>query len=73
MGLYPPFGWSQRIGELYLPSGWGLRMLEPPSSCSWRIWNFVLPMNEFLIYIRKHSMVFSHLGFHVNIDVLCSL
>jgi hypothetical protein len=32
----------------------------------------VLPMNEFLIYIRKHSMVFSHLGFYINIVVLCS-
>jgi hypothetical protein len=32
----------------------------------------VLPMNEFLIYIRKHFVVFSRLSFHVNIDVLCS-
>jgi hypothetical protein len=30
----------------------------------------VLPMNEFLIYIRKHYVVFSHLGFHVNTGVL---
>jgi hypothetical protein len=32
----------------------------------------LLPMNEFLIYIRKISMFFSHLGFHVNTSVLCS-
>jgi hypothetical protein len=31
----------------------------------------VLPMNVFLIYIRKHSMVLSHLGFHINSNVLC--
>jgi hypothetical protein len=31
----------------------------------------VLPMNVFLIYIRKHFVVFSHLGFHINLGVLC--
>jgi hypothetical protein len=31
----------------------------------------VLPMNVFLIYIRKHYVVFSHLGFHVKYGVLC--
>jgi hypothetical protein len=49
--------------------------LYPPSSCSWRIGKLVLLMNEFLyiyIYIRKHYVVFSHLGFHVNIVVMCS-
>jgi hypothetical protein len=39
----------------------------PPSSWCWRIWKLVLPMNVFLIYIRKHSVVFSHLGFHINL------
>jgi hypothetical protein len=29
------------------------------------------PMNVLLIYIRNHSVVFSHLGFHVNFGVLC--
>jgi hypothetical protein len=33
----------------------------------------VLPMNEFLIYIRNNFVVFSHLGFHINIGVLCIL
>jgi hypothetical protein len=31
-----------------------------------------VPMNEFLIYIRNHSVVFSHLDFHVNTGVMCS-
>jgi hypothetical protein len=44
-----------------------------PSSWCWRIGKLVLPMNVFLIYIRKHSMVFSHLGFHVNFGILCIL
>jgi hypothetical protein len=30
----------------------------------------VLPMNIILIYIRNHSMVFSHLFFHVNSGVV---
>jgi hypothetical protein len=47
------------------------RGLVPPSSWCWRIWKLVLPMNVFLIYIRKHFVVFSHLGFHVNSGVLC--
>jgi hypothetical protein len=29
-------------------------------------------MNELLIYIIKHYVVFSLLGFHVNTSVLCS-
>jgi hypothetical protein len=33
----------------------------------------VLPMNEFLIYIRKNYMVLSNLGFHLNTGVSCSL
>jgi hypothetical protein len=33
----------------------------------------VLFMNVLLIYIRKHYVVFSNLGFHVNSHVLCIL
>ena len=33
----------------------------------------MLPMNVFFIYIRNHSVVFSHLGFHVNFGVFCIL
>jgi hypothetical protein len=32
----------------------------------------VLTMNEFLIYIKNHSIVFSHLGLHVNTGEMCS-
>jgi hypothetical protein len=28
-------------------------------------------MNVLLIYIRKHYVFFSHLGFHINSSVLC--
>jgi hypothetical protein len=28
-------------------------------------------MNVFLIYIRNHYVVFSHLDFHINFGVIC--
>jgi hypothetical protein len=31
----------------------------------------VFPINVILIYIIKHYVVFSHLGFHVESSVLC--
>jgi hypothetical protein len=73
MGLYPPSIWSYRIegvvASFRLESK--NRGLDPTSSCSWRICKLVLPMNEFLIYIRNNYVAFSHLGFHLNIGVLC--
>jgi hypothetical protein len=86
MELVLPSVWCLKIGshsfllvgggkfrEFFLPLGWYLKIRElvPPSSWSWIIGKLVIAMNVFLIYIRKHSVVFSHLGFRVNYCVLC--
>jgi hypothetical protein len=69
----PPSGWCERIqgvvaSFVLVPINQGL---VPPSSWCWKIWNLVLLMDIFLIYIINHFVVFSHLGFHINSSVLC--